>query len=120
MTTTNSPQEPRDLSDLSEDEVLDKLASLDDAFGGFINLSTGDVNWRAYFDEHPELNPPGYDETAAKMEARKQPVGTPDPEKFSLSSAMQAVNETRRVREERAKLHGLPPPDAQKQPRTRN
>ena len=115
--TTNSPQEQ---PDFSEDEALEKLASLKVDLNGFIDLSTGDVNWKAYFEEHPEMNPPGYDETVAKMGTSKQPVGTPDPEKFSLSSAMQAVNETRRVREERAKLHGLPPPDAQKQPRTRN
>jgi hypothetical protein len=117
--TTNSPQGPSDLGPADE-EALDKLASLQGEWKGFFDLRTGEVNWRAFFEENPELNPPGYDETVAEMETRKQPVGKPNPEKFSLSSAMQMVNETRRVREERAKLHGLPPADAQKQPRTRN
>ena len=115
--TTTSPQGRPDF-DPAEEEALEKLASLQGDSSAFFNLRTGEVNWRAFFDENPELNPPGYDETVAKMNARKQQVGTPKGP-FSLSTAMQEVNETRRVRAERNKLGGLPPPDAQKQPQKR-
>ena len=118
--TTNS--HPERLSP-EEEAALVKLAE-PLAGTGFFDMKSGTVDWKTFFADNPELAPPGYDETVAKMEAkygvpRKQKVGNPNPENISVDSAMQQVNETRRVREEKKKRKGLPPADAFKQPKKR-
>ena len=81
----------------------------------------GTINWQRIIEEHPQLNPPGYDETVERMGyklPRRQPVGYPRPP-LSVQNTSGSVEENITLREKRNNLkgnQGLPYPDAKKIP----
>lgn len=89
-----------------------------DGIANGYNLNTGEMDWAAFFEANPSLNPPGYDETVARLGySRKQVVNTPKPmTKYSPDTAMEMVKENQKIRAERELLHGKTPPDHFKQP----